>query len=195
MPRPSRLYQDLTPAHRRRLEAVLLARSVLVGVLLIVAYYLLPLDNPGGIGVLLLIGGGLILMAVMLAWQVRAILKSPFPRLRGFQALISGIPLLLVFFAAVDYLTGQAQADSFTQPMDKIDAMYFTVTVLSTVGFGDITAKTDLARTLVTIQMLFNLVVLGLVAKVIFGAVDRGVKHRQADKEPTDRDHPKPVDG
>jgi hypothetical protein len=64
--------------------------------------------------------------------------------------------------------------------MDKIDAMYFTVTVFSTVGFGDITAKSDLARTLVTVQMLVNLVVIGLVAKVIFGAVDTGVKKRSA---------------
>jgi hypothetical protein len=49
-------------------------------------------------------------------------------------------------------------------------ASYYTVTVFSTVGFGDITAKTELARTLVTVQMLVNLVVIGLVAKVIFGA-------------------------
>ena len=53
-----------------------------------------------------------------------------------------------------------------------------------------------LGRTLVTIQMLFNLVVLGLVAKVIFGAVDRGVKQRQADQdEPIGRDHPHPANG
>ena len=164
----------------------MLARSVIVGVLLVVAYYLLPLDKPEGFGVALLVGG-LILVAAVVAWQVRAIQNSPFPRLRGFQTLISGIPLLLVVFAAVYYLTGQAQADSFTQPMDKVDAMYFTVTVFSTVGFGDITAKTDLARTLVTIQMLVNLVVIGLVAKVIFGAVDTGVKKRTAQQhEPSE---------
>src|SRR5664279_1185986 len=194
MARPGRRYEDLSPSHVRRRKALLLARSALVGLLLFVAYYLLPLNKPEDIGVLLLVGG-LILIGVVVAWQVRAILNAPFPRLRGFQTLISGIPLLLVVFAAVFYLTGQTQPDSFTEPMDKIGAMYFTVTVFSTVGFGDITAKTDLARTLVTIQMLLNLVVLGLVAKVIFGAVDRGVKHRQPDKEPTDRDHPKPVNG
>ena len=95
---------------------------------------------------MLLLFGGLILIGVVVTWQVRAILNAPFPRLRGFQTLISGIPLLLVVFAAVCYLTGQAQPDGFSEPMDKIGAMYFTVTVFSTVGFGDITAKTDLAR-------------------------------------------------
>jgi len=185
MPRSGRRYEDLTPGRRRRLETLLVARSVLVGALLFVAYYLLPLNKPESFGVLLV--GGLILIAVVVAWQVRAIRESPFPRLRGVQTLISGIPLLLVVFAAVYYLTGQAQADSFTQPMDKIDAMYFTVTVFSTVGFGDITAKTDLARTLVTVQMLVNLVVIGLVAKVIFGAVDTGVKKRSAEQnEPSE---------
>ena len=179
MLRSGRRYEDLTPGRRRRLETLLVARSVLVGALLFVAYYLLPLNKPESFGVLLLVGG-LILIAVVVAWQVRAIRESPFPRLRGVQTLISGIPLLLVVFAAVYYLTGQTQPDSFTQPMDKIDAMYFTVTVFSTVGFGDITATTDLARTLVTIQMLVNLVVIGLVAKVIFGAVDTGLKKHTA---------------
>ena len=76
---------------------------------------------------MLLLFGGLILIGVVVTWQVRAILNAPFPRLRGFQTLISGIPLLLVAFAAVYYLTGQAQAGSFSEPMDKIGAMYFTV--------------------------------------------------------------------
>ena len=84
MPRSGRRYEDLTPGRRRRLETLLVARSVLVGVLLFVAYYLLPLNKPETFGVLLLVGG-LILIAVVVAWQVRAIRESPFPRLRGFR--------------------------------------------------------------------------------------------------------------
>ena len=98
MPRPSRRYEELTPARRRRLEAALLARSVIVGVLLFVAYYLLPLNKPESFGVLLLVGG-LVLVAVVVAWQVRAIQNSPFPRLRGFQTLISGISLCCWLFS------------------------------------------------------------------------------------------------
>ena len=66
MPRPSRRYEDLAPARRRRHEAALLARSVIVGVLLFVAYYLLPLNKPEAYGLLLLVGG-LILIAVVVA--------------------------------------------------------------------------------------------------------------------------------
>jgi hypothetical protein len=55
-------YEDLTPARRRRLEAALLARSIIVGVLLLAAYCLLPLNKPEDFGVALLVGG-LILVA------------------------------------------------------------------------------------------------------------------------------------
>jgi hypothetical protein len=87
---------------------------------------------------------------------------------------------LLVVFASVYYLIDKAQVDSFSEAMTKTDAMYFTVTVFSTVGFGDITATSEVARTLVTLQMLFNLVVFGLVAKLIFGAVEMGLQRLSA---------------
>ena len=182
MPRRRPRYEDLTPRRRRKLQALLLARSALVGVLLFAAYCLLPLNQPEDIGLLFLIGG-LTLIGVVIALQVHAILKSPFPRVRGLQTLITGIPLLLVVFAAVFYLTGQAEPGSFSEPMDKISAMYFTVTVFSTVGFGDITAKTDVARSLVTIQMMFDLVIIGLAAKVVFGAVTAGLQNQSAQRD------------
>ncbi len=175
MSRTKPRYEDLSPSRRRRLQALLIVRSALVGVLLIFAYYAMPLNKPEDVGVVFLIAGLLFLGAVI-TWQVRAILTSPFPRVRGLQTLITGIPLLLVVFAAVFYLTGQAGAGNFSEPMNKVGAMYFTVTVFSTVGFGDITAKSDLARTLVTIQMIVDLVVIGLVAKVVLGAVSVSVK-------------------
>jgi hypothetical protein len=46
--------------------------------------------------------------------------------------------------------------------------------VFSTVGFGDITAKTQTARLVVTGQMIADLIILGLAIKVITGAVRRG---------------------
>jgi voltage-gated potassium channel len=65
-------------------------------------------------------------------------------------------------------------ASNFSEPLTRTDALYFTVTVFSTVGFGDITAKTEAARLVVTGQMIADLVVIGLAVKVIVGAVKRG---------------------
>ena len=175
----SQRYEALTPAQRNRLITKMLTRSILTAILILVAYYTLPLNRPADIGLVILIGG-LLVLAGILTWQIRKIVGSPFPRLRAFETLVVGIPLLLVVFASVYYLIDKAQVDSFTETMTKTDAMYFTVTVFSTVGFGDITAKSELARTLVTVQMLFNLAVFGLVAKLIFGAVEMGLQRLSA---------------
>ena len=54
----------------------------------------------------------------------------------------------------------RASAASFTQPLTRTDALYFTVTVFSTVGFGDITAKSEAARIVLIVQMLADLAAL-----------------------------------
>jgi voltage-gated potassium channel len=54
--------------------------------------------------------------------------------------------------------------------------------VLSTVGFGDIAPVTTPARVATMVQMLLNIVVFGLAAKVIFGAVDVGLRRRAAEE-------------
>jgi voltage-gated potassium channel len=70
---------------------------------------------------------------------------------------------------------------NFSQPLTHTDALYFTVTVFATVGFGDITAKTEAARLVVTGQMITDLVIIGLGVRVIVGAVRRGQQRRPQD--------------
>jgi voltage-gated potassium channel len=76
--------------------------------------------------------------------------------------------LLLVtifFFAEAFYLLSRMPgqvADLHT----KTDALYFTLTTLSTVGYGDVHAVGQLARVAVIIQIAFNLTFLGTAAAV-----------------------------
>ena len=56
-------------------------------------------------------------------------------------------------------------------PLSRTDAMYFSTTVFTTVGFGDITAKSEVARLVVTVQMWLDLVFLGLVLRVVTQAI------------------------
>ena len=55
--------------------------------------------------------------------------------------------------------------------IDANDALYFTVTVFATVGFGDISPASQGAR-LVPAQMILNLLVLGLEVRLILSAVE-----------------------
>ena len=60
----------------------------------------------------------------------------------------------------------------------RTDALYFTVTVFSTVGFGDITAKSETARIVLIVQMLADLAFLGAGVRVLLGAVQRRRERR-----------------
>jgi Ion channel len=141
---------------------------------LVVVYYLLPLNRsstPVAVTMLII---GLVALTGLLAYQVRAITRSPFPLLRGVEALATSIPLFLLLFAATYVVLATISASSFSQPLSRTDAIYFTVTVFATVGFGDITAKTEVARLVVTGQMIADLIALGLGVRVLLSAVQRG---------------------
>jgi hypothetical protein len=149
----------------------MLAHSVLSVCVMVTAYYLAPLDRPLGARTVLLLLATLTLFAVLLVIQVRGILRSHRPRLRAIRALIVGVPLLMVVFAATYYTVSTQQPEAFTEPLNRTDGLYFTVTVFATVGFGDIAPVTQLARVLVMTQMLVGLLLVGVIAKVLFGAV------------------------
>ena len=88
------------------------------------------------------------------------------------------LPFYLVLFASTYFLMERASAANFTQPLTRTDALYFTVTVFATVGFGDITAKSETARVELIVQMIGDLALLGAGLRVLLGAVQRGRERR-----------------
>jgi Ion channel len=141
---------------------------------LVVIYYLLPLDRSSTAVAITMLIIGLAVLIGLVAYQVRSIVRSRFPLLRGVEALATSIPLFLLLFAATYVVLATISAGNFSQPLSRTDAIYFTVTVFATVGFGDITAKTEVARLVVTGQMMADLIVLGLGVRVLLTAVQRG---------------------
>ncbi|HVW43368.1 MAG TPA: potassium channel family protein [Amycolatopsis sp.] len=163
------------PDKSRRLRFLLLGvlRPLLTIAVLVTAYYVLPIGQRLDGGALVWLVAGLVVVTLLVVWEVRRILRSGYPLLQGIQALAIVIPLFLLVFAAVYRALDHAHPGSFTGPLTKTDALYFVVTVFATVGFGDVTAVTATARILVTIQMVADLIVLGLVLRVIVTAVQR----------------------
>jgi voltage-gated potassium channel len=174
-------YDELTPAARRRLVVASLLRAGASTTLLVVVYYTVPLDRPLDAATWIGFGLGLLAFAAVIAWQVRAISASDIPRLRAIQAVAIGLPMLLLLFASVYLRISRASPDSFTEALGRTDALYFTVTVFSTVGFGDIAPRSELARILTMTQMIMGLVVVGLVAKILLGAVQTAVRRRESE--------------
>ena len=146
---------------------------------LVAIYYLLPLDHcPPWIAVIILVAG-LVLLVGLIALQARLITAHPYPRVRAVEALATSIPLFLLLFASTYVFMASESASNFGERLTHTDALYFAVTVFSTVGFGDISAKSEAARLVVTGQMLCDLIILGLGLRIIVGAVSRGRQRQQ----------------
>ena len=58
-------------------------------------------------------------------------------------------------------VTWASPASFSTHQLTRTDALYFTVTTFTTVGFGDIIPASQGARLVVTAQMILDLLVLG----------------------------------
>ena len=167
-------------ARRRRQRLWVLLRPALTGVALLVVYSTMPLNRDGSLPALLV---GLGALAALVAWQIRAVTMSPSPRLRAVEALATSIPLYIVLFAASYVTTSFWDSDAFTEELDRTDALYFTITTLATVGFGDITPVSQTARIAVTVQMVSGLVLLGLVIKAFLSAVEVGLRKAEGSRD------------
>lgn len=177
---------DVMLATRRDVVGAL-ARALLNATVLVVLYFVLPLDRPVDGATLGWLTLGLLAFLVLVTLQLRSILGSRHPALRAVEALGAAVPLFVLVFATAYLLLATGQPEAFTEPLSQADALYFAVTVFSTVGFGDIAPRTDAARLVTTAQMVGNLVVFGLLARVVFGAV-RISRQRQAVGATTSKD-------
>ncbi len=174
----------MTQAKRRRLAWLAVFRSLATTVVLVVLYYVLPLDHVKNVPVTLAVG--LVILAAATVMQLRVILRSAHPAVQAIEALATTLPLFLLLFASAYFVMAGASPANFStqQSLTRTDALYFTVTVFSTVGFGDITAASQSARLVVTVQMLLDLLALGLVVRAFVSAVQSARQQASPDVQP-----------
>ena len=162
-------------------------RAAATGMLVLVVYFFVPVNNRPHTSVLVRLAVGLAFFIAVLAYEMRAILRSDRPLLRATDAMALVIPVFIVVFAWV-YLTMSLSAPhAFSEPLNRTGALYFTVTLFSTVGLGDIAPVSDAARAVVTVQMVADLIVIAVVVRLIFGAArgSAGSRARTAGSEPS----------
>jgi voltage-gated potassium channel len=161
----------LTHYQRRRLVTRAVVRTIATVAGVVAIYFLLPMDRPmNPVTVAELVLGAAVLIAII-GLQIWRITQSAYPGIRAVEALAFTIPVFFFLFATAYYLTNHSTPASFGTPLTRTDAMYFSSTVFTTVGFGDITAKTETARILTTIQMWIDLLIVGLVVRLGVNAV------------------------
>ncbi|GAA3080839.1 potassium channel family protein [Pseudonocardia yunnanensis] len=163
----------------RRAVAVSLLRSVLTTTFLVAVYYLAPLRMTLDLRTWLRFALVLLLLAALAVRQVQAVLVSDTPRVRAIEAAATGLPIFILLFSTIYLVIANNQPGSFSETLDRTDALYFTVTVFTTVGFGDIVPRTEAARIVTTLQMIMGLILVGLVARMLLSAVQVAVRRRE----------------
>ena len=168
-------WSDLTRRKRSLLVGQAFVTVVVAWGVLFGLYYLVPFDNRTAGESVVRLFIGIVGFIVVLAFQLHRVKNAELPMVRAIQSLGVAIAVFLVVFAALYLSLSQAADSSFSESLNHTGGLYLTITVFSTVGFDDITPETDLARAVVSVQMLLDLVVIGAVAKLILNAAKSGM--------------------
>lgn len=158
----------------------MVVRIAVVAVGLLAVYAWLPFDRASTAESGMVVVVALVIVAAVNGYQLYAVAAAEFPTLRALEALAVSAILLLVTFAATYLSMVGRDADAFNEPLDHVDSLYFTMTTLTTIGFGDITPVSNGARVVVMVQMVVNVVVLGVFVKLVSSTVRSRLAQPQA---------------
>jgi voltage-gated potassium channel len=152
----------------------MLGHTTITLLLATLAYFMVPLrfdrSQPWTLGRLAVAVIALGLLVVLFRAHTRRSARRQEHNWLRIQWLLSALyGLVLVFALGYAALAVQAP-EQFVGLENRVDALYFSVTLVATVGFGDIHPAGGAARLIATTHMVFNLIYLGTAIRVI---VDR----------------------
>jgi voltage-gated potassium channel len=176
---PQRIHYSGRTVSQRRSQV----RDAAVAGLLILAagavYFLLPV--PGKMQKTsweILFACGVVVLGCLIVLAIRRLMRA------GEDVRVRGLVLLLcltvLFFSYFD-VSLAALPGQFADLNTKVDSLYFNISTLATVGFGDVHAAGQLARVAVTVQVVFNLVFLGTAVGIISGMLRARANRRLAE--------------
>jgi hypothetical protein len=157
-------------------------RTGLTCLALVVLYFAVPV-NPTGegraeIGIRVAVSAVALLgLAYGIRRQLLRQLSRPDAPLGG---LVVGVVAGTLLCALMDFGIAVHLPGQFTGLTTRIDALYFALATLFTVGFGDITATGQFARVVLSVQMLFNVIVIATVASYIVREAGSRARARRA---------------
>lgn len=132
----------------------------------VTAFAVLPMEGDRAwLGAL----GAIAAQALLVPFTVRRarhLVTSPQPFADAAVAVTTIVTVLIFGFAGVFKVIADTPGQ-VAGLETKIDAVYFTVSSVATVGTGDIHAEGQLARVVATIQILVNLMVLGISVRLL----------------------------
>jgi hypothetical protein len=156
----------------RGLTAKALRRAALICLGMIVFYFAVPVERSISIRGMVIRG---VVTVVVLILLVRSINRQLLRLLDSSDAplggLLTGIIGGVLFFALVDYIVARHLPGEFVDLNTRIDGLYFALTTLATVGFGDVHAEGQIARAILCVQIVFDVAILATAGSVLLREV------------------------
>jgi len=166
-------------AHARRRLVVGTSLRILATIFVLsILYAVVPVPGRSGAAALAGLVAGLLVFAALVGWQTRSIAQAHQPVLRAVEVVAFALPLLVVVFAFTYLSLSEADPKAFSEELDRVGALYFAVSILGTVGFGDIVPLTDATRLLVTLQTLLDIALIAGFARIVVVATRTGLRRR-----------------
>ena len=169
---------SLRPSRRELAVAIVgLVIRLVVGFFVIAFMLTLVPDTPDGrmIAPLLVAVAGVAIYVFISRRQIKRITHSKFPTLVAAETLVLLAALFLAVFAMVYVAISLFDVKAFSEPLDAFSSFYFALTVLATVGFGDITPVTTTARAVTMVQMALDLVFIAVLIRLVSTAARKGL--------------------
>jgi hypothetical protein len=155
-----------------------LRRTGLTCVALIVLYFVIPLHANDSLPLWVGIGLTVFSLAAIVVGiknQLLRQLNEPEAPLGG---LLAGVVAGIVLFSLADYSTAVYLPGEFSGLHTRLDALYFALATLFTIGYGDVAAQGQFARGLLCVQMLFDVLVLATAGSVLSQQVRTRARER-----------------
>ena len=146
-------------AHRSMAWLVATTAGSVVG--LVAVYAAAPMSGRSKAWGVVVGLGAMTAVIPVLVRRIRAVLKSDKPVAEAISALIMTSTLIVVGSASAYFSLASSRPGQFRGLETKLDALYFAVVVMSTVGFGDIAPVGQAARLLATLHIVVTVSFLG----------------------------------
>jgi voltage-gated potassium channel len=146
---------------------------------LLVFYFVVPVDASDStvtfaarIVISILVFAGLVL-AINL--QLLRQIHQPEAPLGG---LLAAVVAGALFFALLDYTIAVHMAGEFVDLSTRLDALYFALATLGTIGYGDVHADGQFARAVVCVQMVFDAAILATAGSMLVRQISSRIRNR-----------------
>ena len=148
-------------------------RLIALVALLVGVYFATPVKQDPSGGLVRRAGAAVLLLVCMGALLTAQLRRSARDDDRRVDGLVGAIVSVLVVFALAFYSLEVHRPEELAGLQTRMDALYFSASTMMTIGYGDVHAAGQLARTLVLVQMVFDAVFVAAAAGLLSARLRR----------------------